>query len=695
MIRNRLASTFSLAMAIQSLSGAGFAAMAPAAPEPLEEVVITATLRPQPALDLAASATVLGQRELREAGLQHLQDVLPLVPNLNWASGSSRPRYFQLRGIGETDQWQGAPNPSVGFLIDGMDFSGIGMPATLLDLGQVEVLRGPQGTTLGANALAGLINVGTRAPEPVASSRVEASVGDFGLGALGAVAGGAIGADGESAWRAVAQRFRGDGSRRNLTLGRDDTNGYDERTLRVRSHHRLDERWSADLSLLDVDLDNGFDAFATDNSRTTRSDDPGRDRQRSRGASLLLQRTGERAGFRSLTAIVDADIIYAFDGDWAADPDYDFTSRFLRGRRSLAQDLRWSSVGDSAGKGAAGLDWVAGIYAQRLREDNDQLDLYGGEVYRALISDYRADTLAAYGSTGWSFAKDWRASLGLRVESREARYRDTDGSRLTPAETMLGGNATLEYRPDGRRMTYLAISRGYKAGGFNIGAAIPAARREFAAELLHSVEIGYKVEDPASGLRRELAVFFMRRSAQQVSTSAQLDPGDPLSFIYLTDNAARGANYGLEGSISARLAGPWRMAATLGLLRTRFDDYVVGGKDLSGRGQAHAPRYQASLSLEYQTPNGWFARADAQRVATFYFSDSHDQRSRPYTLLNLRAGYDAGGWRLDAWVRNALDQDYAMRGFFFGNEPPNFPDKLYVQLADPRSFGLTASWQVR
>ena len=69
-----------------------------------------------------------------------------LVPNLNWSAGTSRPRFFQIRGVGELSQWQGAPNPSVGFLIDDIDFSGIGMPATLLDVDHIEVLRGPQGT---------------------------------------------------------------------------------------------------------------------------------------------------------------------------------------------------------------------------------------------------------------------------------------------------------------------------------------------------------------------------------------------------------------------------------------------------------------------------------------------------------------------------------------------------------------------
>ena len=43
-------------------------------------------------------------------------------------------------------------------------------------------------------------------------------------------------------------------------------------------------------------------------------------------------------------------------------------------------------------------------------------------------------------------------------------------------------------------------------------------------------------------------------------------------------------------------------------------------------------------------------------------------------------------------MQNTLDEDYAQRGFFFGNEPPDFPDRLYVQLADPRRAGVRFSW---
>ena len=118
----------------------------PRAPEPLGEITVTATLREESLIDTPASISVLDRQTLADAGEQHFQDVIGLVPNLNWAAGSSRPRYFQLRGVGDLEQYQGAPNPSIGFLVDDIDFSGVGMVATLFDVDQIEVLRGPQGT---------------------------------------------------------------------------------------------------------------------------------------------------------------------------------------------------------------------------------------------------------------------------------------------------------------------------------------------------------------------------------------------------------------------------------------------------------------------------------------------------------------------------------------------------------------------
>jgi iron complex outermembrane recepter protein len=70
-------------------------------------------------------------------------------------------------------------------------------------------------------------------------------------------------------------------------------------------------------------------------------------------------------------------------------------------------------------------------------------------------------------------------------------------------------------------------------------------------------------------------------------------------------------------------------------------------------------------------------------------------RSEAYALTNIKVGYEADRWSVHAWSRNVFDQDYAVRGFFFGNEPPSFADKRYVQLGEPQQFGVTARWEFR
>ena len=240
---------------------------------------------------------------------------------------------------------------------------------------------------------------------------------------------------------------------------------------------------------------------------------------------------------------------------------------------------------------------------------------------------------------------------------------------------------------------YLSVGRGFKAGGFNIGAVVPVDRLLYRPEALRSVELGWKGRAANSALDWQLALFSMRRTDQQVSTSVQVDPGDPLSFIYLTDNAARGENVGAEAALQWRPDARWRVDASLGWLRARFMDYQRDSVNLAGRDQAHAPGWQYAIGAEHRFATGWFLRADVQGTDSFYFSESHDQVSAAYTLVHLRGGFERGPWRASVWVRNAFDEAYAQRGFFFGNEPPDFPDRLYVQQGDPRQLGLTISYQ--
>ncbi len=694
-----------------SAAGAALAQAAESLPAAeLDEVVVTATLRPLPWLRAPVSAVVLDARELDEGGRDHFADVLALVPNLNWSAGSSRPRYLQLRGIGELEQYQGAPNPSVGFLIDGMDFSGIGMAATTYGVERVEVLRGPQGTRYGANALAGLVSITSLAPAERFGAAAELGGGEDGYRAVAATITGPA-ARLRSAWRLTAARTESDGFHRNAFLGRDDTNSREESTVRARWQASPGETMDLDLSLLAVDLDNGYDAFAIDNSRTTQSDTPGRDSQQALGGSLKLEWHGLAFAEASLLATyIDADSRHAYDGDWGnaqgwAPFVYDFTYDARRDRRHRSAELRLASRADAAGPA-----WLVGLYAfdldERIRERS------AGEYLDAVVYDfalssddtldsrYSATNLAAFAALDGRLGSRWSWSLGARIERRDARYRDATASfgtpvgaqSFSPADTMWGGHASLSRELGESSSAYISVARGYKAGGFNIGVAVPDERREFKSESLLNLELGWRSSLAGGRVRAEATVFHMRRRSLQIRTGEQLVPGDPNTFVFFTDNAARGTSSGIEGSLRWRPVDAFEFGASLGLLRARYADYAPGGVALPNRDVPHAPRLQYALNGTWRHPSGLFARLDVTGMGRYYFDvPPVDVRSGAYALTHLRLGLERDRWSVALWARNLFDRRYAVRGFFFGNEPPDFAATLYTQRGDARQLGATIS----
>ena len=662
-------------------------------PVELEEVVVTADLRPLPASRRPGGATILAETAIRDGAVVHLEELLPRIPSLSWAGASSRPRYFQLRGVGELEQYQGAPNPSIGFLVDEIDFSAIGMIATLFDVEQIEVLRGPQGTRYGASALGGLIKLKTREPEARNSFDLEAGFGDDGLWTAGAVAGGALPLpELAGAWRAVLHRAVSDGFRDNRYLGRDDTNGRDETQARLRIRLAAEGRWQADLGILHADFDNRYDAFAIDNSFHTLSDRPGRDAQRSDGAFLDVSGSlGPSLGLRSITTWADSDIVASFDGDWGNDVDwgdagpYDFFSQTLRSRRALSQDLRLSA---DAGPWA----WIAGAWWSELTEDNHVTD-DGRYLEDAFVieldSRYRAASTALYGQLEWRPREDTTLAAGLRVEERDADYRDSAGVAFDPDDTLWGGELTATRRLTDLHGVWATVARGFRAGGFNIGPSVPPERAEFDPEYLWSAEAGWKARNASGSRSGDVNVFYTRREHQQVATSLQLDPENPLTFLFLTENAARGESWGLESSAAIEATPAVSLDAMLSWMESRFIGYFNGERDLDGRAFAHAPEWKAALGATWRHPAGWMARLDLSAEAGFYFDTSHDQRADSRFLANLRAGYEAERWSAQVWARNLFDERYPVRGFFFENEPPDFPTRLYLRWGDPRQVGVT------
>jgi iron complex outermembrane receptor protein len=685
------------------------AAKASDAGDKLDEIVVTATLRSVTLEELPGSASVLTGTTLRDAGQEHFEDVLPLVPNLNWAGDTSRPRYFQIRGIGELQQYQGAPNPSVGFLIDDIDFSGLGSAATLFDVDRIEVLRGPQGTLYGANALAGLIYVKSADPSDTFGGRAEFDAGDYNEHSYGGVLTGPVSAL-DSAFRLAVQRYSSDGFYHNAYLGRSNTDNRDELTLRGKWRYEPNENWHVDLTVLRAQIDNGYDAFAIDNSRTTESDHPSVDRQYSTGLAVRSTYSGWGPTFTTIATYANTKVNYGFDSDWGnpvqwAPYTYDYTEYQVRHRSTRSLEMRLGSP--ETKESAHGLSWLVGVYAFELRESLtdttagvyiDPFDATQNLDSRSVISSqYRSRNGAVYGQLDGNFSERARWSVGLRGERHTSRYNDTTtnldapttANNFGPADNLWGGQASIDYRIADGQHVYALIARGYKASGFNLSPGLPASQLQFTPESDLNFEVGHKAQFDDGRLRIDTSLFYMLRHNEQLLTSEQLDPNNPNTFIFFTGNSKSGFNYGLESTASWAATQNLVFGGSLGLLQSEYRGFVKNGVTLPDRALPHAAPWQAAVNATWRDPRGPYARLDITGMGPFFYDlPPNETRSRAYGLVNGKLGWETTRWEAYLWGRNLLDKNYTVRGFYFGDEPPDFANKLYVQLGEPRNWGV-------
>jgi len=677
---------------IQAALISSLLACAAIADDAIDEIVVTADFRGRTANELPASVSILDARIIEDAAIQHFEELVNIVPNLSWSGDGHRARYFQIRGVGELEQYQGAPNPSVGFLIDDIDFSGIGSIATLFDVESIEVLRGSQGSRYGANALGGLIYMRSTEPSVERNGRLQLVVGDDDAVTIGGAFGGALNADETVLFRLSAQKHESNGFRNNPFLGRKDTNGRNETGLRFGLAFEPSDNVDGRLSVVYGKVDNGYDAFSLDNSYTMLSDKPGKDAQESVAASLRFDWNEFRNGsLTSISAVADSDIDFSFDADWGNNDSwspvlYDYISLSDRQRRTMSQEFRFTAS-----------SWLFGLYALNLSEDLETLNQ--GEYYDPgydwadsldypFASDYESTNVAVFAQYDRNLTDTTRLSAGLRIEHRTTDYSDTDGFSASPSDSFWGGDVSLSHDFSGNMTGFVALSRGYKAGGFNLG-LVPDNWRHFDPEAMWTIETGIKSWLLGDALQLNASVFHAWREDQQVRASFQLVPNDPASFAYATINIDGGRTYGAEVDLRWQVAGDLELYASVGLLQGGFPDTVAEFPWLGDRDQAHAPRYTLATGVVYRNANGFFARLDATARDEFYFDVSHDQESQAYELLHARLGYEGDNWIVQLWGRNLTDEAYAVRGFFFGNEPPDFPATLYTRLGDPRQVGVT------
>jgi iron complex outermembrane receptor protein len=671
--------------------------LAAAAENTIEEIIVTADFRARSELDMATSVTVMTEAVIKSRSAQHFEELANAIPNVNYASGSNRARFFQIRGIGERSQFVAPINPSVGFLVDNVDFSGAATIATMLDVEQVEVLRGPQGTRYGANALAGLINVKTHDPEDQFAASLKLGAADYNTQAITAVVTGPV-TESVSARLAVGSH-RSDGYYENSFLRTKRNNSQDEQSIRGKLSAEMSAIWQLDLSLSHVDIDNGYDAFTLDNSRTTLSDEPGQDQQESLALAIDSSWQLDNFDLKLIVGLADSDMEYGYDEDWTfagIHPDgYMSRDNYIRDRETQSLELRFLS-NDSSRLFSDSTDWLFGVYTLNSSESLKREYTFLASDFR---SDYNFDTAAVFFQLDSSLSEKLTLETGLRVERRDTIYRDSELLSFSPTETLWGGRVAAKYLLNSNTMAYASIARGYKAGGFNTDGTLDADLREFGEESLVEYEMGIKSNLLENKLVLKAALFHDDRHEQQVkSSTGRIRANGSTEFVDFIGNAAEGTNNGVEFEAVWTPSEQLGLTASLGLLDATFDSFVNSeNQDLSGRDQAHAPGYMAHFAADYNL-GAWSLSVSLDAKDDFYFSDSHNVQSDPYELLNMNLSYSSERWSLSFWGRNLTNQDYAVRGFFFGafgNDPrKGYAPEPYVQFGEPRMVGVSYEIQL-
>lgn len=668
----------------------------------LPSVIVTGELWQTELRKTTASVSLLDQQALESPELSHFDDISAYLPNLTTTGGTARSRYIQIRGIGENSQFEGeTPDSAVVFLVDDMDFTGLGSVGSLFDVKQVEVLRGPQAGAFGANAAGGLIRIVSADPTPYWTGNAQMSIGGDSLfGGEFAIGGPLLEDDPEKlTMRFALKRQQSDGFHDNETLGRDDTNERNETAARFKLRLKEDSyQW--DGALFYVDMNDGYDLFSMGNDAfKSFSNEPGRDEQESLGFSLKGQfDTGEGYGVTSKTSAMKTDSFYSYDADWT-DASYAGFLSTQRDREVFNQELRIDSDSNSLNR------WTAGLYYQNLQENSDvhyrDGDPSQGEWFFGqadVDSVYETETIAAFGQMAFDLNEGTRLIAGLRYEMHDVAF-DSESNELGYYQGFLfdgksgnddavfGGKLTLEHDLNGDVMTFTSIARGYKAGGANSGTfTTPEYPSVYDQETLWNVEAGLKGSWMDHRLNGQITGFYLMRDDAQLRDSV----GAGGFFRYLTVNGDDATHLGAEAELQWQLSEDWRIDAGIGFLDAERDSYNDPEGFVPERKLSNAPSFNYNLRLNYNADSGIFGSIALAGRDAYFESNSHIQKRDAVAIVNASAGYQFENWRVSVWSKNLFDEKYASRAFYFDNGEG---DRRYEALANPVQIGTTISYQ--
>ena len=619
----------------------------------LDEIVVTAEKRAEKLQDIPVAATAITSTDIERAGINNIQDVAQLTPNLVIID-QLRPGIQTVSFRGFTTV-QGGESPFA-IVVDGVSEPGQEfLKQQLVDVQQIEVLRGPQGTLYGAGAIAGAINIVTKQPtnEYEASAKVTYAQGNQSTGELRVS--GPIIAD-KLFFRASAYSDTFNGLIPNLASNLD-ADFVQERAFNG-------ELLFKPLDDLDIDLrghvTNGsygalwlvpvsnaqFDNFNIQPDENT----PGIDSRHLQTYSAKVDYRLPGVTVTSITAYNNALQYATADGDFSAATTAAQT--WLHNTNAWSEELRLTSATDGP------LKWNVGFFGQDyfISDATSFYSLVPTAPYDYVTDDhYRDRSWALFGQATYDFTQKWSATVGARYDIVHAYLNDVvnivqDSHTFSEPQP----KATLNYKWTPDMMTYFTFSKGFRTGGFN--PSTPLTLRLYQNEVSTNYELGMKTTLLDNRLTLDVAAFHTDFTDQQFFYSEATDLGIYTAIINIPKTKVNGAEFELQ----ARATDWLRFLSSVGYNHTQISNFTNAAYD--GKRTPQVYGFTGNISAEATQPIGSrlqvVARIDYEHRGDVYWDLANDLRTPSKNFVNGRVALERAdsAWTVAAFVHNLTNE---------------------------------------
>jgi outer membrane receptor protein involved in Fe transport len=673
-------------------AGSAFSEYEGEGPLVLEEIVVTATKRAVGLQDLPMSLGVVTESQLRQINAVTLDDFWRLIPNLNVRDAPFGGNSVVIRGLADSDGFQSTESINAFYTDDTALTYVSGLFSTsadmaVLDLARVEVLRGPQGTLIGANAMGGAIRMITNDPDPEAPSRsFDLSLSNTNEG--GWNYGGNIVLNqptGEnSAVRLAALYQDDDGFIDDVGLGRRDINSKQRGAGRISWLWNLSDSLDVLARVYAEDIETGDYNYAdpigrpwagslTDDDYQVVLYSPQPRDESLRLAAIRLRWRPQWGEFYSATSWFEKDLRLNYDFSWELYSNFgiDNPAPALADmdQRDLSQEFRLNS--DGSGR----FNWLAGLYMLDQKSDRKDVirvpGLFG--VALNIMEHLQRDDVSVFGEISWRFHDDLEAVAGGRWYRIDRDFFSSGFTLQGPFERRVAGDAddfvpkvSLSWEVRDETMLYGLASQGFRPGQFNGANAIElcGAREIIDSDELTNYEAGVKSRFGDGRVVLNATLFYIDWDDMQIDFFEQT-----CGFTYV-ENAGKASSRGLEVDFSWLASENFTLNGGFGYNKAQLEEGLTDpGIDApAGTPIPNVPKWTANLSgnwgFQWVAGIRGEARADVQYVGSrnTSFAQSVDfpfpyvEELGSYALVNLRTSAVVDHWRVELFVNNVFDE---------------------------------------